>query len=367
MSKQEKRKILFVIHEMTMGGAQRVVSNLLNGLDRELFEVHLALFNKKGVLLENIKEDVIIHDLKASRVVFGTHKLVGLILKEKPAVVFTGITHVNLMVAAFIPLFKLFLKETMFITREVNIPTVRAKYMKKSKKMDRFYKRFIARFETIIAQSNFMKEDIVKSYNLDEAKVTVVNNPLDKESIFKELEQRGSAKSLPKDKINIVATGMLRKQKGFEQLLEVMPLLDEKYHLSIVGEGSERKVLEEKIERLDIANRVTLLGLQKNPYIYMEEADIVVLSSLYEGFPNVILEANVCGKFVVAFACPGVSEEIIIENLNGVLVEDKNVGAFAEAIEKYANVKHDKEKIIETVERYALASVVESYKEIFIK
>ena len=367
MPKQEKRKILFVIHEMTMGGAQRVVSNLLNGLDRQFFEVHLALFNKKGVLLENIKKDVTIHDLKASRVMTGAHKLIGLILKEKPAVVFTGITHVNLMVATFIPLFKLFLKETTFITREVNIPTIRAEHMKKSKKMDRVYKRFILRFDTIIAQSNFMKEDILKSYGLKDQHVTVVNNPLDKNAILKKLEEKNNKKLLAEGKINIVATGMLRKQKGFEQLLDVMPLLDKRYHLSIVGEGVERKVLEEKIEYLNITEQVTLLGLQKNPYIYMEEADLVVLSSLYEGFPNVILEANACGKFVVAFACPGVSEEIIVEGLNGVLVEDKNIDIFAQAIEKYANVDHDKEKIIKTVECYAVESVVESYKKIFTK
>lgn len=366
VSKQMKRKILFVIHEMTMGGAQRVVSNLVNGLDREHFDVHLALFNKKGVLLENIREDVIIHDLKASRVIFGTAKLVNLIFKEKPAVVFTGITHVNLLVATFLPLFKYFLKETKFITREVNIPSIRAKYMPKSKKMDRYYKRFISGFDTVIAQSKFMKEDIVKSYKLNEKNVVVVNNALDKESIRKKLEEHPSKSLLAEGKINIVATGMLRKQKGFEQLLEVMPLLDESYHLNIVGEGSERAALEAKIERLSIGKRVTLLGLKKNPYIYMEEADLVVLSSLYEGFPNVILEANACGKFVVAFACPGVSDEIIVENVNGVLVEDKNIEAFALAIEKYALMEHDKEKIIATVERYALESVVDAYKQIFI-
>jgi glycosyltransferase involved in cell wall biosynthesis len=366
MPNREKQKILFLIHEMTMGGAQRVISNLLNGLERELFDVHLALFKKKGVLLENIREDVTIHDLNASRVIFGTHKLVELIFRERPDVVFTGITHVNLMVAIFMPLFRRRLKGTKFITREVNIPSIRAKYMKKSKRMDSFYKRRILRFDTVVAQSNFMKQDIMKSYALDESKVVVINNPLDRESIKRKLEEKHE-RLLPEGKLNIVATGMLRKQKGFEQLLEVMPLLDERFHLNIVGEGGEREALELKIRELNIGERVTLLGLQKNPYIYMEEADIVVLSSLYEGFPNVILEANACGKFVVAFRCPGVSEEIIMDNVNGLLVEDKNIDAFASAIERYATVEHNREEIIETVERYAVESVVDSYKALFLK
>jgi glycosyltransferase involved in cell wall biosynthesis len=211
-----------------------------------------------------------------------------------------------------------------------------------------------------------MKQDIMKSYALDESKVVVINNPLDRESIKRKLEEKHE-RLLPEGKLNIVATGMLRKQKGFEQLLEVMPLLDERFHLNIVGEGGEREALELKIRELNIGERVTLLGLQKNPYIYMEEADIVVLSSLYEGFPNVILEANACGKFVVAFRCPGVSEEIIMDNVNGLLVEDKNIDAFASAIERYATVEHNREEIIETVERYAVESVVDSYKALFLK
>jgi glycosyltransferase involved in cell wall biosynthesis len=360
-------KIFFLIHEMSMGGATRVILNLVNNLEEDKFDTHLVVFNDRGALLPKVRKSVTIHNLNSFRVLLGTHRLIGLLIREKPKVIFTGITHVNLTVAMWIPLLRLFLKNTKFITREVNIPSIRARYIKKSKKMDFIYKRIISRFDRVIAQSVYMKNDIITSYSIDTDKVTVVNNPLDSIYINEQLKLGGKRELLSKNKINIVVTGMLRKQKGFEKLLDIFTLLDDSYHLNIVGEGAERKVLEQRIRDLRIESRVTLLGLQKNPYLYMREADLVVLSSLYEGFPNVILEANACGKFVVANACPGVDKEIIIDNVNGVLVEDNNPEAFAKAIEKYASIEHDEAKIIATIERYNVKSIVDIYKNIFIK
>jgi glycosyltransferase involved in cell wall biosynthesis len=364
----EKKLVLFVMHEFSIGGAERVVSHLLNNLDREKFIVHLCLFKKKGALLEELSKDVIIHDLGASRVITSAHKFIYLIMQLKPEVVFTSITHVNLLLSIFIPLLKISLKQTIFITREVNIPSVRAKYMRKSKQMDFFYKKLINNYSYIIAQSEFMKNDILHSYSVNESKLKVINNPIDVKAIHKklkniDLESHHFAES---NKINILATGALRKQKGFDILLRVMTFLDSRYHLNILGEGEEREMLENLIKELKIEDKVTLLGFKNNPYIYMERADIVALGSRYEGFPNVILEANTCGKFVVAFECPGVGNEIIQNEINGFLVQSENVKAFADAIEKYSNMAHNKEAIIATTNRYEVKNVVKNYEHIFL-
>ena len=362
-----KKVILFVMHELSVGGAERVVSNLVNNLDREKFDIHLCLFKKKGALVDTLLEDITLHDLKASRVITSGHKLFLLILQLKPDIVFSSITHVNLLIATFIPLLKPFFKNIKFISREVNIPSIRAKYMPNSRKLDRFYKRVIHNFDAIIAQSNYMKEDIQKSYNIDSKKVFVINNPLNVKLIHETLlkDTRGEQLFNP-DKINILAVGNLRRQKGFDVLLRGMPLLSDKYHLNIIGEGKERSLLEEMIRELDILEKVTLLGAQKNPYKYMRDADINVLSSRYEGFPNVILEANACGKFVVAFACPGVSEEIIDNDVNGILVEAGDYTALAAAIDKYAHLPHNEAVIIETSKKYAVHKVLQNYKQLFL-
>ena len=97
----------------------------------------------------------------------------------------------------------------------------------------------------------------------------------------------------------------------------------------------------------------------------MKNADIMVLSSRYEGFPNVILEANACGKFVIAFECPGVSGEIIENNVNGLLVECQNYEKLAEAINTNKDVVYNETLIKNTTEKYKVKYVVEDYEKIF--
>ncbi|PNX52070.1 MAG: hypothetical protein BV458_10690 [Thermoplasmata archaeon M9B2D] len=363
-----KEVLLFVMHELSVGGAERVVSNLVNNLDREKFDIHLCLFKRKGALVETLADDITLHDLKASRVITAGHKLFWLILRLKPDVVFSGITHVNLLIGSFIPFLRPFCIHTRFVTREVNIPSARAEHLSRSKRLDRFYRHFIHNFDFIIAQSDFMKRDIIRSYGVDENSITVVNNPIDFKVIEHSLHDEKSGRALLEtDKTTILAVGNLRRQKGFDILLRTMTLLNDGFHLYILGEGKERTLLEKMIDELNLSEKVTLLGFHKNPYIHMKNADMVVLSSRYEGFPNVILEANACGRFVIAFECPGVSHEIIENNVNGLLVECGNDKELAEAIEKYADIVHDEDIIKETTARYRVGNIVKAYEKVFLK
>jgi len=360
--------LLFVMHELSAGGAERVVSNLVNNLDREKFDIHLCLFKKKGALVDVLADDITLHDLKALRVITSAHKLFWLIMTLKPDVVFTGITHVNLLIGSFIPFLRPFCRHTRFVTREVNIPSARAEHLARSKKLDRFYRYFIHNFDCVIAQSNYMKQDILKSYDVDENSIAVINNPLDFKAIETSLSDKGSGRVLLEtEKTTILAVGNLRRQKGFDILLRSMTQLGERFHLYILGEGKERRILEKMIDELNLSEKVTLLGFHKNPYIHMKNADMVVLSSRYEGFPNVILEANACGRFVIAFACPGVSNEIIENNVNGLLVECGNDRKLAEAIEKHADIEHDEAIIKETTTRYKVGNIVKAYEKVFLK
>jgi len=213
-----------------------------------------------------------------------------------------------------------------------------------------------------------MKQDIHESYGVDENSITVINNPLDFKAIETFLSDERSGRVLmERDKTTILAVGNLRRQKGFDILLRAMAQLGERFHLYILGEGKERRLLEKMVDELDLSDKVTLLGFHKNPYIHMKNADMVVLSSRYEGFPNVILEANACGRFVIAFACPGVSNEIIENNVNGLLVECGNDKKLAEAIEKHADIEHDEAIIKETTTRYKVGNIVKAYEKVFLK
>ena len=137
---------------------------------------------------------------------------------------------------------------------------------------------------------------------------------------------------------------------------------------TIIGEGSERERLTKLAETLGIAKKVTFQGVQKNPFAWMKSADLLLLTSEFEGFPNVLLEAGALGTPVVAFACGGVVAEIITENVNGFIVPDGNESAFKAAILRGCSTKFDRSLIRHlTREKFGVARIVQQYEAAFLK
>jgi glycosyltransferase involved in cell wall biosynthesis len=138
----------------------------------------------------------------------------------------------------------------------------------------------------------------------------------------------------------IVAMGRLSDEKGFDLLLDAFAqskLAGDGWSLVVLGEGPKRSALSEQAARLGLSAHVSLPGRTREPQAWLRHADIFTLSSRYEGFPNVLIEAMQCGAASIAFACDSGPSTIISDGVDGLLVANQDVPALARALRRLAD------------------------------
>ena len=363
-----KKKILFLIPSLETGGSEKTLFNILNHLPKHLFALNIATVTHKGVFYDDLPSHVNKFFLNAKRQRLAVKKIYKIIKKVDPDIVFTfNVNHLNLLVG----MAKLFLQKskTSYITRECTILSIlnRSYSSKKSFFLNSFHRILYPCFDIIITQSNAMKKDLIDHFSVPRKKILVINNAVDLENIRKKSLE--FEPSFDKSKTNLISVGRLVKTKRFDLILKGLThIKNGNHHLTIIG-GKSREDIDcfEKLKLMVTANklenRVTFLGHKKNPYPFMKNADFLILSSLYEGFPNVILEANGLGLPVIAFECPGVNNEIIRNDFNGCLIENGNVSLLARTIQNAKKDKFNKDQIIQNVfENFNLDKIIKEYE-----
>ena len=360
----EKMKILFLAPSMRIGGAERVLATLIKLIDRKQFIPELVLVNKVGPLLHELPDDVPVTDLRCRKVRYSLPKIVQLIRRRRPALVFSTLGHLNLtlLVCRF-----LIPSTVKFVIRETNIPSINLKHSKFPRLFPLLYGLLYGKADKIICQSKDMREDLIEEFAVSRKLTAVINNPVDVDEIRRRSEFAGNLYC--KKGINLLAVGKLKYQKGFDLLLEAMAYIKEsEIHLTILGNGPEKGSLLQLKHALGLDTRVTFIGAVKNPYGYMSQADLFVLSSRFEGFPNVVLEAMSCGTPVIAFECPGGINEIIKNGENGWKVNIGDLHGFADAIIRSSAMQWDSAAIRASVlKKYGVRKIVDIYEKEFLE
>ena len=220
----------------------------------------------------------------------------------------------------------------------------------------------------VIAVSKGVKADLHELSGLSDNKISVIYNPVTQIPLVG-VKVTKEVKKLWKDGFDyhILAVGALEDQKGFDDLIIAFSKVCEKVNaqLIILGEGSRRELLTNLILKLNLVSKVSMPGFVKEPYLWFETADLFVLSSKWEGFGNVIVEALECGVPLVCSDCESGPREILEDGKYGVLVPVGDTDALASSIYDSLFTHHDKNALIDRSKDFSIDTISQQYLSLF--
>jgi glycosyltransferase involved in cell wall biosynthesis len=366
------RRVCFVLPSLAGGGAERVAVTVLNGLDGTAWERSLYLFKREGPYLADVAPgiEVASGDSEAGGRVSLLRRFFQ---RTNPDVIVTFLSYVSVLAAARLArsrariVFNLGTPPSAFLDdRDYGL----------SQPMRRVAFRAVSRLayrraDLILATSAGVRDDIRRTFDVDRSRVRVVHNPIDLERI-----QRAAGE--PVDDVDrarwtppvVVAAGRLAEAKNMLLLVDAFARLHERRdaRLFILGEGDHESALRTRIAERRLADCVVLCGFKTNPWRYMAKADVFALTSRYEGFGNVLVEAMASGVPVVATASAG-TREVVADGVNGLLVEPHTPEAVAAALERVLADRVLRHALADgaraSAPEYAVPKIVAEYHAIF--
>ncbi len=359
-------RVAFVVPTLDKGGAERVLVNLINQFDRSAIEPVIFCLEKKGSLLGNVADDVRIVDVRSPRLYFSIFRLRKEYKKHKPDLVVGWMGHINAYLAFCSPFF---LRNVKLLCRESSIPSQFISHYR-FPGLFRYLYKFYNRFSTIICQSVAMKDDLVQSFKVKPERIKVIHNPVLTNQTGDELPETVQAFLKQGDKI-LLFVGRFSKEKQVHLCVEVMKFLPASYKLVLLGYGKEEHSLKKLISQNNLSKRVLIVTGVSRPASYYKMADCTLLTSAFEGFPNVLLEANAEGCPLVVYKTAGGAKEVVNEE-NGIYIEPvavNDIQTFARSIIAVceAHGKYDRTLIKKiTNEKYNIETITRQYEQLIL-
>lgn len=328
-------KIVFLISSMKNGGAERVVANLSNSLSRKGYKISIVVFDEEKsdyklsnkVILKSYKFN---SENKLSTFFNGVYAVKKALNEIDPDIIisFLSINNIYAIIG------NLSTKKPIIIS-ERNDPNSDPKEW-----YYRFLRKVFYRFaDGYVFQTKQAKDFFSSSIQRNSR---IIQNPV---FISKHLNKA----RLPDNKKNIVSVGRLELQKNYYLLIDAFSILTDKfsdYTLTIYGEGTQRKALEEYILKKGLVGKVSLPGRVNNVHEKIIGSAMFVLPSNYEGMSNALLEAMALGIPCISTDCPiGGSAELIRNRENGILVPVNDVEKMAEAMSEILSNQYFAEKL----------------------
>ena len=325
------KKILFLIHDLGQGGAEKVLVNLVNNMDRTKFDISVtALFG--GGVNEQFLAPHIHFRAVWPREIPGNSKLMKLLsprqlhrlcVKEHYDIEVSYLEGPAARIVSGCP------SPDTALASWIHVEQHTMARLSGSFRSEKEARACYNRFRQTVCVSQFVKNDFCKLLQFEKP-CTVLYNTVESDKIL--ALSKEAAPSLQKDgAFAIVAVGTLKASKGYDRLLHIAKRLTEegrKVHLYILGVGPQQKELESYISGNHLENVVTLLGYDTNPYQYVAKCDLFVCASHAEGFSTAATEALIVGTPVCTVEVSGMKEMLGEHNQYGIVTENDEAALY---------------------------------------
>jgi glycosyltransferase involved in cell wall biosynthesis len=315
-------KILIITSSLGGGGAERVAVQIANGFMDLGDDVCVFALDDSGPYKKELHIDAKIIRSSRKKSFISIISLASCIRKYKPELIFCSQPHLGGLMLA-----------SRCLTFNANIKTIVREASTPSAKCFKGFKGFFLRLafkwvyklsDVVIAPCHFVRSDMRNFYQLSRD-IAVLSNPVDLKLI-----QTKALEHIPENTFSfdsfiptIIAVGRLHEVKNYPFLINAFDQVRKKIdcNLLILGEGDELANLQLLVQRLNLEKNITFLGFQSNPYKFIKNSSALVLTSLHEGLPNVLIQAGVLNTPAVSVNCKGgvrelLEDEFISENHN---------------------------------------------------
>ncbi len=358
----------FFTLNLGLGGAERVIVNLTSELADRGRDVEIVLAEKKGELLKQVHKNVSVIDLNAEPFIPMIPALRSYIEERQPDILLSTVNTANL--AAILAMLTT-RSNTRHIIRMANTPSEKERVYHK-KLTDRpipYLMKLLYPFgHEFITISEGLANDLVENYKINHDKISTIYNPCVTDEMLRQGNEPISCNWFSDPEVRVVlGVGSLTEQKDFQTLIKAFSVVrgqNKKYKLVILGEGPQRNDLESLCSKLSLEDDVCMPGEIDNPYPYMNDADLFVLSSRWEGFGIVTVEAMAFGTPVIATDCPYGPSEILENGKYGTLVPTGNAKALAEAIQTTASDPVDETLLYHRASDFHIENIATEYEQI---
>lgn len=364
-------KILFLIPNLGHGGAEKVLVNLVNHMDKKKFQITLMTLYDEGVNKEFLSEHIT-YKACFSKSVKGVSQMLKLcspsflykwLIKGSYDVAVSYLEGQTARIISGCPANGT--KLISWIHVEQHTQQKAAHCFRSIEEMKKCY----FRFDQTVCVSEYVKNDFCSIVPVKNA--VVLYNTVESDKIRYLSNEEVKDIFFSKDEIKLCGIGTLKKSKGFDRLLRVHKrLLRDGYpvHTYILGEGEEQLILKSYIENENIASTVTFLGYKKNPYKYVKQCDVFVCTSYAEGFSTAATEALIIGVPVCTMEVSGMKEMLGSNNEYGIVTKNEENDFYTKLrtlIENKELLYYYKEQAKKRGEIFNTQSTVEATESLF--